>query len=248
MFLLNDKQGNDCLVVITCSKNSLHKNWNQDHTKYFDLCLLVYDDSTQSDFLDPVSIKSTYIKFIQNSKWYIIYHGVTPNIYSKYSYIGIMDEDMETTPENLNNIFTTAKSENFDLFTPALTSDSYRSHWQTVAQKHCDYRIVNTVEQMNPFFSLRAYKDLREEFIASQFCWGYGLEYSFETILDSRNGITKYGGYVAIIDKYPVKHTRPIRNRLDISEPEMLYYQNRNNRKEKSIFLDYNTRSYNIRK
>lgn len=239
-------KANDCLIVITCSKTSLHKNWNEDYTKYFDLCLIVYDDSTKSDFLDNVSVKAKYIKFIGKSKWYNIYHGVTPDIFNNYKYIGIIDEDIETTPENLNSIFELAKSENFDLFAPALTSDSYKSHWQTVAQSYCDYRTVNTVEQMIPFFSLRAYKDLREEFVASKFCWGYGLEYSFENILQSSNGVTKYGGLVAIIDKFPVKHTRPIASRLDISEPEMLYYMHRNNRTQKTIFLDYNTKAYKI--
>ena len=229
------------LLVITCGKDSLHTKWNNISLRSFDLCLLVYDNT---DFADLVSSNAKYIIKSENSKWHNIYTHVPYTMYNNYEQIGILDEDMETTVENINLIFDFGKKYNFDLYAPALTHDSYYSHSQTLQQKRCDFRITNTVEQMCPFFSVRAYDKLRSEFVASEYAWGYGLEFSFENILKSEQGKTIFGGYVGIIDKYAIKHTRKITNRIDISEPEINFYRRRNNIKRPGVFLDYMIKGY----
>ena len=211
------------LLVINSGKDALHQNWIQDHTEYgFDLCLIIYDDA---EYTDLNSSKAKYIFKNNDYKYKNIKKYITKEIYSKYEYIGIIDDDMETTPEKVSEVFTMAKKHNFDLCQPTLTHDSYSSHRQTLTHSGSDFRISNAVEIMCPFFSSRALDAVIDDFDTSPFGQGYGLEYSFQHHLESKTGKTKFGGWVAFIDKITMRHTKPVVSRMEVSEPDTWHYR-----------------------
>lgn len=214
------------LLIICCGKDSLHQQWKTNHqTQNFDLCLIIYDRSIYED----ENTKSAKFVFYNNGfKFENIAKCITKEIYRLYDFVGIIDDDILTTPEDINNIFAMGKNQNFDLFQPAYTHDGHPSHADFLVQDcNYDYRIFNTVEIMCPFFSQRAYNVICNEFDTSPYKMGYGLEYAFEKLLSSQSGQTIYGGLVAVIDKIPVKHCRPITPRPEVSEPDIWYYRNK---------------------
>ena len=210
------------LLVICCGKDALHQKWGYYSQYNFDVFLLIYDDA---DYSSEVIAKAKWVIKDKGYKFPLMKRYITPEIYSQYEFIGNIDDDIETTPETIDNIFKMAKYHNFDLCQPTLTHDSYRSHPQTLKHDGYDFRITNTVEIMCPFFSRQAFANCVFDFDTAPHSMGYGLEYSWQWVLESYKGRTELGGWVAFIDKYPVKHTKPVTKRLEISEPDIWHYR-----------------------
>lgn len=214
------------LLIICCGKDSLHQQWVTDHsTLSFDLCLLVYDETNYSDLN---SSKARYTFNHKGYKFENISRFVTKDIYRQYDFIGIIDDDILTTPEDIDTLFAMGRKHNFDLFQPSYSREGHPSHVDFLAtEPQFDFRLFNTVEIMCPFFSQRAYNVVCNEFDTSPYKMGYGLEYAFEKLLSSQNGQTVFGGYVAVVDKIVVKHCNPITQRFEISEADIWYYRNK---------------------
>ena len=122
-------------------------------------------------------------------------------------------------------MFNMGKHHSFDLWSPAMGEGSYISHRATARRPEYDFRISNVVEIMCPFWTRRALEACLPDFVDAPNKQGYGLEYSWEAILESRNGKTKFGGWVAIVDKYPMVHTKPVTQCPDISEPDTWHFR-----------------------
>lgn len=212
------------LLIICCGKDSLHQQWKQLHVEHgFDLALLIYDGS---EYTDENSKAAKWMMQYNGRKFENIHKFLKTEDVSEYEYIGNIDDDILTTPHDLGKIFEMGKKHNFDLFSPALTEDSYINHIGTRVNRKLDFRTSNVVEIMNPFWSKRALDACVDDFVDGPNKQGYGLEYSWEAILESKQtGKTKFDGWVAIIDRYPVKHTRPTNNRLDLAMPDMHHFQ-----------------------
>lgn len=212
-------------LVISCAgKDALHQKWEDVHTDFgFDLALLIYDGAKYSDKnsnaakfqLDWKGRKFENIhKFLSDKKnW------------EQYDNVGIVDDDCLTTPHDISKLFAMGDEHNFDLWAPALAAGSYASHRATVQRPEYDFRISNVVEIMCPFWKKRALEACLDDFVDGPNKQGYGLEYSWEAILDSREGKTKFGGWVAIVDKYPMVHTKPVVSRPEISEPDTWHFR-----------------------
>jgi hypothetical protein len=63
---------------------------------------------------------------------------------------------------------------------------------------------------MCPIFSQQAWLPCTEYFNKMPLGIGWGLEGQWTQALDCESGITKFGGKVAVIDAFPVKHTKPV--------------------------------------
>lgn len=211
-------------LIISCAgKDALHQKWSNDHTEFgFDLALLIYDGTIYDD---ENSNKAKFKKYYDGRKFENIHKFLSEEDWSQYDRVGVIDDDCLTTPGDIQKLFRMGEEHNFDLWAPALGQGSYVSHRATIQRPEFDFRISNVVEIMCPFWTRRALEACLDDFIDGPNKQGYGLEYSWEAILESKEGKTKFGGWVAIVDKYPVVHTKPVVQRPEVSEPDTWHFR-----------------------
>jgi hypothetical protein len=202
--------GKSNLVIITCGPKSLHQQWEKNHAadSNFDLALLIYDDTV---YTDHNSLSAKYTQQSEGIKFKLFdkFLNDNPSVINEYEYFLLFDDDLLTTVDNLSEYFDIVKKYNFDLAQPALTKDSYYSHWPTLQQSGTLYHLTNYVEIMCPSFSQRFLKDVKSIFTEMEIGIGWGMEQYWFDFLENYNGISKYGGRVGVIDKIAVKHTKP---------------------------------------
>lgn len=193
------------LVIIAAGSDALFQEW-ADYSIYdFDLAVILWDH---------FEIKNTenakFVETIQGHKWKIISQFAKKHDLSGYEYIWTLDDDCLTTSKSVDDTFKFCKENNIDLAQPALTPDSYYAHPPTVLVHGAKMHITNTVEIMCPIFSQRAWTVCTSYLDKMPLGIGFGLEGVWTQDLECQNGTTKFGGQVAVIDRYPVKHTRKI--------------------------------------
>jgi hypothetical protein len=214
---------NKNLILICAGKDALHQRWEQLHLDHgFDLALLVYDGTVYDD---PNSNAAKWNLHCAGMKFENIHRFLTEQDWSQYDSIGMIDDDVLTTPADIQAVFAMGRHHQFDLWSPAMGEGSYISHRATAQQPDYDFRISNVVEIMCPFWTRRALEACLPDFVDAPNKQGYGLEYSWEALLESHNGRTKFGGWVAIVDKYPMVHTKPVTQCPDISEPDTWHFR-----------------------
>lgn len=124
----------------------------------------------------------------------------------KYEFYAFVDNDIEVTTQQLNDLFLIGSREGLELFQPALTWNSYSFHdgflWRPRFSRRP--RKHNFIEIMTPFFSKAALEKCFESFELSES--GYGLDYIWPTILG-------FDG-LAVIDAVRVRHRKPISSHL----------------------------------
>lgn len=230
------------LLLCCAGKNSLHQKWEELHTEFgFDFALLIFDGAVYDDKnSDAAKFKGNYTA----KKFENIHRFLTEEDWSGYDRVGIIDDDCLTSPGDIQKLFEMGESHNFDLWAPALGQGSYISHGATVHRPEFDFRISNVVEIMCPFWSRRALEACLDDFIDGPNRQGHGLEYSWEAILDSYNGKTKFGGWVAIVDKYPMIHTKPVTQNLEVSEPDTWHFRKKYNVDHPGVFRENMIRGY----
>jgi hypothetical protein len=191
------------LIIMPAGPTALFQDW-EDYSKYnFDLAIVNWSD---------VELKNTehakYLENIKGQKWKITDAFAKKYDLSQYEYIWQLDDDCLTHPATIDATFDFCKEHNLDLAQPALTPDSYRVHPPTFLIPGAKMHITNTVEIMCPIFSQRAWPVCSEHFGKMPAGIGYGMEGYWSDVLRSDSGTTKFGGRVAVIDIYPIKHTR----------------------------------------
>lgn len=202
------------LVCIPAGSNSKHKDWNELHTNHnFDLCLLEWEPN---NFLDKntenakyrlnFSFKDTRIRFKMFSQF------VEDNDLSQYKRIFWVDDDIETSPPQIEEFLNLCEEYNFDLAQPSLTRDSYFTYPITVSRQNLKFRLTNTVEIMMPCFTQRALNEILDVFKSSKYGYGWGMELMWDKRLHKEQGISIFGGRIGIIDQCAFKHGRPIGN------------------------------------
>lgn len=191
---------NRLLVMARVSDKSLHKEWITPK-KYlnFDLFLEYFGDGS-NNFIDDCDFYSE----AKDTKWPRLYQVI--NEYKdeifKYDAVWIPDDDISTNSKTIQKLFKTFMKYKLQLAQPALTKDSYYSHKLTLSQSKYCLRYTHFVEVMVPMFSKDGLEKCWESFKMSKSGWG--LDSIWPKLL----------GYphkqIAIIDKYPVKHTRRV--------------------------------------
>lgn len=193
------------LLIIPAGPTSLFQNWN-DYSKFnFDTAIISWSNTELQN-----TQYATYKENISGQKWRIVSEFVKLHDLSQYEYIWVLDDDCLTTPEGIDATFNFCKEHNLDLSQPALTPDSFGTHPSSYLIPGAKFHITNTVEIMCPIFSQQAWVSCSEHFGLMPLGVGYGLEGHWTHVLDSETGTTKFGGQVAVIDMYPVKHTKPV--------------------------------------
>lgn len=148
-------------------------------------------------------------------KWY----GVAVNLPHMrafdYKAIAIIDDDLEFTTDQLNQLFNYGILHSFNLWQPALIKDSYISHQIVLQVNNSGHRQTTFVEIMTPFFSFKGLCKLYWTFGMSETGWGLDT-YLWPLILKKEG--------MAIVDELPVKHMRPLnspgsKNQYNVDAP-----------------------------
>jgi hypothetical protein len=198
------------LLIIPAGKKSEYIKWNSDLSHVnFDLCILNYEKNYTFD--DITSKNAKFLLNKQGMKWKIIssLYKEMPELLENYEYTMMMDDDIETTPSNINKFFNIIKKENFDLSQPALSEGSTFSYPETL-KINCYYHITNMVEIMMPCFSKRYLKLALDDINNCITGIGWGLEGAWTKKYHAGYGRTIFGGNIGIIDCVDFFHKRPV--------------------------------------
>jgi hypothetical protein len=185
------------LVVVRAGRTSLHPGWTIGTGEAeFDLLVAAYEPCTcgaSDEWLVMVpgrKIAGYYELFLRH-----------PELFDLYEYIALIDDDIETTKEDINRLFQIGRTYRLDVFQPALSWDSYFSYAATLVSKKFRLRFTNTVEMMCPVFSSKYLKVALPLF-------GLGFETGID-LLWTRLSDDPWFRY-AIVDDVVVKHTRVV--------------------------------------
>jgi hypothetical protein len=197
------------LVLIFCGEEALHQHW-QGYTGSFDLALLKYNDYK---YEDENSSKAKFVFEKAELKWNLFTEFLKSDssgeFYTYDNYL-FLDDDIRTTPQNIDKFFNIFKEYNFDLAQPGYDKHSYLTHEPTKKIDSAIYHTTSTVEIMSPAFSKRAIQYVMEDFFSVKTGHGYGLENVWSKKLHKRGGKSIFGGLIGVIDGLEFCHTRPV--------------------------------------
>lgn len=195
------------LVIIPSGPNALFQDWSEYSEYDFDLAIIQWTDKELKN-----TEQAAYHEKIVGQKWKLINEFSKRHDLSNYEFIWCLDDDCATTPELIQLTFEFCRDNNLDLAQPSLEPSSYYSHPPTLMIPGARMHLCNTVEIMCPIFSKRVWQECIAPTENMPVGIGYGFEGYWEGILDSAEGVTKYGGLVAMIDELPIIHTKPVTN------------------------------------
>ena len=165
--------------------------------RQFDLAV---NDWTGDGRFSAAAAQAEYRFSEKGHKWQVLARLV-PKL-PPYRYYAFIDEDIDVSVETLNGLFQIGELLNLTLYQPALTHRSHYSHEFSRVNPETFVRPTTFVEIMVPFFSYDALMKCLPTFTFSELGWG--LEYLWNEILRSKG--------MAIIDRFPVTHIRPVQS------------------------------------
>lgn len=194
------RRKNRFLVIARVGDNSLHEEWLQPiKYKNFDLCLSYFGNQPNKyrngcDFyFEAKGPKWPRIKDVIEAMGSQVF---------EYDAIWFPDDDIRTDAYNISRMFTLFAEQEFELAQPALTKDSYYSHFVTLENLDFLWRYTQFVEVMVPIFLKQTLERCWNTFDTNQTGWGLDLLWPKILGRNDRN--------MAIIDETPVTHTRPV--------------------------------------
>ena len=203
-----DSRARRNLVVVRAGKNSLHPGWlSGEQARNWDLVVSLYDPDARFPHPDDVLVVAR-----RGGKWDGL-HALFANsdVTSRYDYIWLPDDDIATSASTINAIFDAMRRYHLDVAQPALTRDSYFSHFALMSCPGYLVRYSNFVETMAPCLKSGVLQAILADFEGSMS--GFGLDYVWCRL--SRDNRFK----AAILDDVAVHHTRPVgralRNLMD---------------------------------
>lgn len=194
------------LVLIRAGVKSLHLNWKLPIDRSWDLVILAYDEA----LLPSVTHFSQVLQgaiVLDNSAEPCKFHGIhrffTEHSEAKaYEAVFMPDDDLLLNPADLDTLFSIFEASGAYLGQPALTWNSYCSHFVTFKNKAFVYRETNFVEVMAPIMKRELLFGVLPTFRFNKSSWG--LDYLWCRICREQ------GQRAVIIDRISVEHTRPV--------------------------------------
>lgn len=144
------------LVIVRAGDGSLHESWDGPE-RDFDVAVSYFGDRP-----DPYPA-ADYVVHQKGSKW----EGLSATLagddipWREYDFIMLPDDDLLSTPAEINRFFEIVTRERPPLSQPSLMSGSYYTHQVTVQQAGSEYRTTTMVEIMAPCFR----RDFLEEML-----------------------------------------------------------------------------------
>jgi hypothetical protein len=186
------------LVVVRAGKRSLHPAWlNDAQPRDWDLVVSVYDDAQFDHGADAVVVRDPGGKWDGVSK-YLLRSGALDH----YDYIWLPDDDIAAEGAAISAMFAEMRRWALDIAQPALSWDSYFTHFATLACPGLRLRYTNFVEIMIPCVKSDLLRAVLPDFQHSMS--GFGMDPIWCRL--SREPAFK----AAILDGVTMRHTRPV--------------------------------------
>ena len=187
------------LVVVRAGRNSLHPMWLEGvGERNWDLIVSVYDPEAQFVPHDDVRMVMK-----RGGKWDGLYALFADgDLLSRYEYIWLPDDDIAATKHDVNAIFDAMRRYGLEVAQPALTRDSYFSHFLVLQCPEFALRCSNFVEIMVPCVTAGLLTKVLDDFRESES--GFGMDFIWTRLAEE----PRYKA--AILDLVSVRHTRPV--------------------------------------
>jgi hypothetical protein len=187
------------LIVSRIGSKSLHDNWlSPERSRNFDVVLSCYDVHV------PRPEKAGFFFEYRPGRKIQGYDGFLTeqrDIWRKYDYICLMDEDLVADTSALNRMFDLCAAHNLKIAQPSLTHDSFFTYAALLHQPQWTLRFVNFIEMMCPVF----HRDTLEK-VAPLYAEGYesGIDLVWcNAVFESTNDF-------AVLDSVQVRHSEPV--------------------------------------
>lgn len=199
------------LVIVRAGNNSLHKEWLASEDRDFDI-LISYFGSNAGMYAEDGELYENR----PGPKWPCLHDLLVerPELVERYAAFWFPDDDLSASTDTINRMFALFHGFGLSLAQPALTADSFYS-WQHLLQRpEFALRHVNFVEVMAPVFTRLSLQQCLATFKESPSGWG--LDFVWPHLCANGSGRD-----IAIIDRTPIRHARPIGGELYKNNPDL---------------------------
>jgi hypothetical protein len=189
------------LVMVRAGENSLHHRWMDRpyRDRNFDVVLSFYSTDAHTRFVPGEGVTAVHV---EGGKWDGLYKTLSALDLDAYDRIWLPDDDIDTCTDTINAMFSLCESYGLAVAQPALSRDSYFSHFIFNRCTSFRLRYTNYVEIMVPCLTIDVLKRALPYFENTMS--GFGLDYIWCRWPEA-------GAFrVAILDAIEVRHTRPV--------------------------------------
>ncbi|MCW5912272.1 MAG: DUF707 domain-containing protein [Cyclobacteriaceae bacterium] len=192
------------LVLMPFGTNSIRSKWiTESLHRNFDVVLLGYHPVTDQNILVSPGVE---VFHYYDYKWWMIqdFFNQHPDYLKNYASFFFLDDDIEITKEQINNLFECFNYLPVQLAQPSLTPDSYMS-WKALQHKRLSgLRYVTTVELMCPIMKRSVLEKLLPTFKLTKSGWGVDLLWGKQ--------VPAYFGEkkIVVLDIIQVRHSKPV--------------------------------------
>lgn len=130
-----------------------------------------------------------YIYQAKGFKWQIARKFMSEFDYSKYEYIGFMDDDLITDYQSINRALDIAREHDLKLFQISTISGSESTHRILHQKKGIKYSTTNFIEGMGPFFHITLMPKMKKLFEYHDFRSGWGLDIIYSPMMKEKAGV-----------------------------------------------------------
>lgn len=187
------------LVVLQAGRGLPVDMWSDAPDRDWDLMVNYYDAAGFHEGLGDYVVFQKGTKF--TSMWMLWQRF--RSVLQDYDHVLFIDDDVETTCQDLNRTFALCRKHQLDLAQMSLTEASFTS-WDALFSRPgiTGPRAVSAVEIMMPIFSRKALRCVAPSF--SQSVSGFGLDLIWGKL------VAEAGGRIAILDEVQATHARPV--------------------------------------
>ena len=203
-------------VFVPVGKDSLHRQLLKGDAD-FDLHLLIYDGSYNKFCNDSDFVACDAGYKMDMTYRYLHRH---PELFEKYEYFFLLDDDIVISTENVNRLFSMMREYQLKIAQPSLVM-SYYTYKHTAFHPFYILRYTNFVEMMMPCFSRDALKAVLPTF-EQKIRW-CGIEMHWPVLVGSNHKD------MAIVDAVSAKHTRPVQSWNSLSQLQQENYLKKHN-------------------
>lgn len=185
------------LVIVRAGAASLHPYWLRGaRQRSWDMIVSYYDDADHEHPPDVRVVRQP------GGKWDGLYRTLkAADVFERYDYIWLPDDDLMVSAGEIERLFGLMRQHDLAVGQPALTPDSYFTHFLMLRCPGFVIRFTNFVEIMAPCLRADILEAVHRDFADSMS--GFGLD-GIWCRLDSA------GRRGAVLDSVTMKHTRPL--------------------------------------
>lgn len=187
------------LVVLQAGRDLPLAMWSQGGEREWDLMVNYYDAAGFQPGLGDYVLFQKGTKFTAMWQLWRCFRALL----QRYDHVLFLDDDVETSVDDLNRLFRMCRKHQLDLAQMTLTDHSF-CNWQALFSRRGARgpRAVSAVEIMMPVFSRRALALVSPSFAAS--VSGFGLDLAWGRL------VADAGGKIAVLDEVAATHARPV--------------------------------------